>query len=169
MPELSSNGHAESGQAVRSMELLGACVKCSKPIELKNELRPCDRARITCRACKLEIHNKATREWAARNRENGKQHRHKKGRREQRQSLDKARNHRTINRATMARQPWGVVEDVWLLENAGKKTEVQLAEELGRSMKAIELRLWRLRKAPNDSSSPTAGRAQPKGTNEKED
>lgn len=137
---------------VSCTDLLGACVKCSKPIELKRELRPCDLARITCRECKLEIHNKATREWAARNRENGKQHRNKKERREQRQSLDKARNHKTINRATMARQPWGVVEDAWLLENSGKKTEVQMAEELGRSMKAVELRLWRLRKAPNSDS-----------------
>lgn len=147
---------AEIGGVVRCSALLGACVKCSKPIELKRELRPCNLARITCRECKLEIHNKATREWAARNRENGKQHRHKKGRREQRQALDKARNHKTIKRATMARLPWGVVEDVWLLENAGKKTEVQLAEELGRSMKAIEARLWRLRKAPN-----AAGERQP--------
>jgi DNA-directed RNA polymerase specialized sigma24 family protein len=57
------------------------------------------------------------------------------------------RNLESQKKATMSGLCWGVVEDSFLLDNAGKITIKQIAEKLGRSIKSCEIRLHRLRLA----------------------
>lgn len=64
-----------------------------------------------------------------------------------RQKIDSelARNEESQKKATMRGLPWGVVEDSYLLDNAGGMTIKDIAAELGRSIKSCEIRLFRLR------------------------
>ena len=50
---------------------------------------------------------------------------------------------RSEHKATMARQLWGVVEDDVLM--SGKHTELELVVILGRSIRSIQRRKWRIR------------------------
>jgi hypothetical protein len=54
-------------------------------------------------------------------------------------------------KATMARQPWGVVEDEIL--TCGKYTEYELVDKLGRSIRAIQRRKWRLRQEDSQENA----------------
>mgnify|MGYP003345192425 FL=1 len=67
-------------------------------------------------------------------------------------------NRKTWENATMAREPWSVLEDAMLFS---AMTQGQLAKQLGRSIRAIQRRKWRLRQeeASNDPSSATATKA----------
>jgi hypothetical protein len=76
---------------------------------------------------------------------------------------DLARNRESQKKATMSGLPWGVVEDSFLLDNAGEMGIKKIAAELGRSIKSCENRLYRLRQyeqnadvlAPAGEKTPT--------------
>lgn len=102
---------------------------------------------MKCKKCKHETHIKHARAWAKENKQYERDRRQMAHRKAMALEGNLARNRRSQTKATMTRQPWGIVEDCWLLEHAGKMTEMQIGEHLGRSMKAIEMRLWRLRRA----------------------
>lgn len=56
------------------------------------------------------------------------------------------RNRESREVATMNRQLWGDVEESYLLENHGKMPLMELASNLGRTLFAVRLRLYKLRK-----------------------
>jgi hypothetical protein len=58
-------------------------------------------------------------------------------------SFNTRENRESQKHATMARQQWGPVEDALLFCG---KTHRQLSSELGRSMKAVERRIAKIRK-----------------------
>ena len=131
---------------VSSVPWLGRCSKCGSAIERVKTPPPCHHKRMSCEACKHDQHIRNAYKWSKKNHtyeleRNRQPHRKRKS---VRNSL--ARNQQSRKCATMAHERWGIVEDVWLLEHAGKTTEMQMARKLGRSMKAIEKRLWTLRK-----------------------
>jgi len=65
------------------------------------------------------------------------------------------RSRESEKKATMARQPWGVVEDTMLVSGM---TEGELVLALGRSIRAIQRRRWKLR---DDEAANEKAQAQP--------
>ena len=69
--------------------------------------------------------------------------RHARTIREKGAAMTTLRSRESETKATMAFERWGPVEDDLLM--CGKYTESQLVEMLGRSVRAIQRRKWRLR------------------------
>ena len=128
-----------------SAVMVGVCVKCASPIQLLRVLRPCDLIRITCARCKRNDTARRSRKWRKSNAKYLGKPRRTAIQGARKGDYDKIRNERSKRKATMARQPWGEVEEVWLLENAAGKKVEELAVALGRSIKAVEARLFSLR------------------------
>lgn len=124
---------------------VGHCSGCGEKVTRDKMPPPCHVKRLKCDKCKHDTHMKHARRWAKDNKQYERDRRKLPHRRRLSVEGNLARNRKSQKKATQSRQPWGVVEDCWLLENAGRMTEMQLAEHLGRSMRAIEMRLWRLR------------------------
>ena len=143
---------ATGAPPVRSSAWLGRCSGCGVEISRQKAPPPCHVKRMKCKKCKHETHMKHARAWAKKNKKYERDRKQMPHRKAMALEGNLARNRRSQSKATMTRQPWGIVEDCWLLENAGKMTEIKLGEHLGRSMRSIEMRLWRLRRAerPND-------------------
>jgi hypothetical protein len=64
--------------------------------------------------------------------------------RQRRAQLAKDQNRKFMQTATQTGMKWGPVEDAWLLEKSATLKIWEMAKELGRSIKSVIIRLWRL-------------------------
>lgn len=84
--------------------------------------------------------------WAEKNKDFDKKRSKLPERKSLKLKVSRAKNDRSRKLATLSRQPWDVTDDAWLMDSVGKLTEKEMAKHLGRSVKAVETRLWRLRR-----------------------
>ena len=106
----------------------GKCSGCGAQIVKDEKPRPCHVSKLTCDGCKLKWRQPRVRNYI------------------------RNRNGESINRASLSFNRWDIVDETWLLDNAGSFTYPELADKLGRSIKAIEMKLVKLRKAERERS-----------------
>ena len=129
---------------VGSGDWLGVCGLCSAPITRQKVPPPCHEKRMTCAACKKVARKRARANWAQKNPEKNRKYKRAKARRH-----TELRRHASRKHAEKARAIWSDADAQFLLENASLMTQAELGLALGRSLSAIETKLWRLRLSPN--------------------
>jgi hypothetical protein len=95
--------------------------------------------------------NECSKEYRSRNASWIYKKRHSRFIREKGASMTTIRSRESESKATMAFERWGPVEDNLLM--CGEYTESQLVEMLGRSIRAIERRKWRLRQVDSSENA----------------
>ena len=131
---------------------IGHCSGCGCSVTRSVQPPPCHVNRLKCDECKKRTHMLHARAWSKRN--HGYEAKRQKLPHRKRAALEGSlrRNRGSQSNATQSGQRWGDVEDCWLLKNAKSMTEAKLADCLGRSIKSIEARLWRLRSVENENA-----------------
>jgi len=151
-PETASQTEGVVGVDVPRLVRLLVCCRCGSEIVGRKMPPPCHINRTACDKCKTNASRKRKNAWKYRHPEYVKAERVNPRYRKKIVEWGLRQNMESQRKATQSRERWGPVEECWLLDHAGKMSEKELAENLGRSIRAIEARLWRLRK--QDDSLP---------------
>ena len=115
----------------------GKCSGCGAQIVKPADPRACNLSKIKCDGCKL----KWCKMYCAKDKPKAYWRNYKKD-----------RNDKSIGKASLYFNRWDIVDETWLLNNAGSLTHRELADKLGRSIFSVENRLRRLRKAERERS-----------------